>query len=582
MVRSRRPALTGGTNCRSSKEKVMAKQLPKTDASAVNVADYIVERLAAEGIDHCFGVAGDYAFPICDAVDSSAKVKWIGCANELNASYAADGSARIRGAAMLTTTYAVGELSAINGVMGAKAEKSLVFHVVGMPSYQNQRLGKIAHHTLGDGIFGNFVDLSAKAACTHAVINPQNCVIEMERVIAEAHRNSQPAYIVVPSDYALSPIVPADVKPLVPRSNAAALEKAMAAIAQRIKQAKAVVAFPAFTISRLGLQKQAQRAIEAVGCPFVTTLMEKCLIDEGHPQFAGMYAGAMSEPKTRQIVEGADLVLDLGGVNLNDITTAAYSGHLDLSRFITVGLDDVRIGDEVIANVRLADVLSELAKLKPSSAPYKGKPQGLAPVNGSASDKITMAALYPRYAAFIRAGDTVVLETGSSSLGVTPTILPDGVRVEAQVLWGSIGWATPAAFGVALADPSRRTILITGEGSHQLTANDVGDMGRFGANVIVFVLNNSGYLIERALEEKPDWTYNDLAPWKYAELPRALGCANWYTARVTTLGELDEAMKAARASQAGAYIEIIDCKMNMPPILAFAHSQLEAMYGDTP
>jgi indolepyruvate decarboxylase len=193
-----------------------------------------------------------------------------------------------------------------------------------------------------------------------------------------------------------------------------------------------------------------------------------------------------------------------------------------------------------------------------------------------------MAALYPRYAAFLRAGDTVVLETGSSSLGVTPTILPDGVRVEAQVLWGSIGWATPAAFGVALADPSRRTILITGEGSHQLTANDVGAMGRFGANVIVFVLNNGGYLIERALEENPDWTYNDLAPWNYAELPKALGCADWFTARVSTLGELDEAMKTARASKSGAYIEIIGGKMDMPPALAFAHGQLKAMYGDTP
>src|SRR6266403_3644213 len=181
-----------------------------------------------------------------------------------------------------------------------------------------------------------------------------------------------------------------------------------------------------------------------------------------------------------------------------------------------------------------------------------------------------------------RAGDTVVLETGSTSSGVTPTILPDGVRVEAQVLWGSIGWATPAAFGVALADPSRRTILITGEGSHQLTANDIGAMGRFGANVIVFVLNNGGYLIERAMEENPDWTYNDVAAWNYAELPKALGCADWYTARVTTLGELDDAMKAARASKTGAYIEIIGGKMDMPPALAFAHGRLKAMYGDAP
>jgi indolepyruvate decarboxylase len=193
-----------------------------------------------------------------------------------------------------------------------------------------------------------------------------------------------------------------------------------------------------------------------------------------------------------------------------------------------------------------------------------------------------MDALYPRYAAFLRAGDTIVLETGSTSSGITPMILPDGVRVEAQVLWGSIGWATPAAFGVALADPDRRTVLITGDGSHQLTANDIGAMGRFGANVIVFVLNNSGYLIERALEENPNWTYNDLAPWNYAELPKALGCADWYTARVTTLGELDEAMKAARASKTGAYIEIVGGKMDMPPVLAYAHGRLKAMYGDTP
>ena len=564
----------------------MNKQVHQTEKSgsvkADSVADYIVARLAAEGINHCFGVAGDYVFPICDAVDSSAEVKWIGCANELNASYAADGYARIRGAAMLATTYGVGELSAINGVMGAKAERTLVFHVVGMPSYQHQRVGKIAHHTLGDGVFGNFVNLSAGAACCHAVINPENCIVEMERVIAEARRNNQPAYIAVPSDYALSPVASADVKPIVPRSNDVALQTAMAIFAERIKNAKSIVAFPAFTISRLGLQKQAQTAIEALGCPFVTTLMEKCVIDESHPQFAGMYAGAVSEPKTRQIVEGADLVLDLGGVNLNDITTAAYSGQLDLSRFITVGLDDVRIGEEVIAGVRLADVLSELAKFKPSSAPYRGKSQGLAPVNGSPTDKITMAALYPRYASFLRAGDTVVLETGSSSLGVTPTILPDGVRVEAQVLWGSIGWATPAAFGVALADPGRRTVLITGEGSHQLTANDIGAMGRFGANVIAFVLNNSGYLIERALEPNPNWSYNDLASWNYAELPKALGCADCFTARVTTLGELDEAMKAARVTKTGAYIEIIGGKMDMPPALAFAHGQLKAMYGDTP
>ena len=160
---------------------------------------------------------------------------------------------------MLATTYGVGELSAMNGVMGAKAERSLVFHVVGMPSYQHQRVHKITHHTLGDGVFGNFVHLSGDAACCHAVINPENCVVEMERVIAEARRDNRPAYIAVPSDYALAPVVPADVKPIELRSNEAALQKAMAVIAERINKAKSVVALPAFTVLRLGLQKKCKR-----------------------------------------------------------------------------------------------------------------------------------------------------------------------------------------------------------------------------------------------------------------------------------------------------------------------------------
>src|SRR5258707_13427453 len=99
--------------------------------------------------------------------------------------------------------------------------------------------------------------------------------------------------------------------------------------------------------------------------------------------------------------------------------------------------------------------------------------------------------------------------------------LADDVWLHIQMLWGSIGWATGAAFGVALADPNRRTILITGEGSHQLTANEIGNMGRYNANPIILCLNNDGYMVERAPEPNPDWSCNDLAKWHYAEVPHA-------------------------------------------------------------
>jgi indolepyruvate decarboxylase len=546
------------------------------------VIDYIVQRLADEGITDCFGVPGDYAFPVCDAVERNQKIKWIGCSNELNASYAADGYARVRGAAMLSTTYAVGELSALNGVMGAKAERSLVYHVVGMPSYQNQRLRKTMHHTFGDGVFTKFIDISAQAACCHAVIHPDNCVIEMERVIAEARRNNQPAYIVVPSDYALAPVAPAEVGATILKSNETSLRKAVAAITERLKSARSIIALPAFTVARLRLQKEVREAIEALGCPFATTSMEKCIIDESHPQFAGLYAGALSTEETRQIVENAELVLDLGGISLNDETTVGFSARLDSGRFVSIGLNEVRLGEQLFGNVRLADMLMALAKLRSPAPAYRRTPEPPARVTGNSSDKITMDALYSRYAAFIRPGDSVVLESGSSSFGIPPLLLADDVHVHIQMLWGSIGWATGAAFGIALADPSRRTILFTGEGSHQLTANEIGNMGRFGANPIIFVLNNHGYMVERALELNPDWSYNDLAKWRYADLPRALGCADWITARVETLGELDAALKTARESKSGAYIEVIGGRMDMPKGLAFAHSRLKEMYGDSP
>jgi indolepyruvate decarboxylase len=299
------------------------------------------------------------------------------------------------------------------------------------------------------------------------------------------------------------------------KSNEASLQRAVAAIAECLRRAESVVALPAFTVSRLGLQKEARLAIEALGCPFATTSMEKCIIDESHPQFAGMYAGALSDEKTRRIVEDAELVLDLGGISLNDETTTGFSARLDPARFVSIGLNDVRIGEQLFGNVRLADMLAALAKLKPAAPPYRRTPIEQAPrITANPSDKITMGVLYSRYAAFIRPGDSVVLESGSSSLGLPPMMLADDVQVHIQMLWGSIGWATGAAFGIALADRNRRTILITGEGSHQLTANEIGNMGRYAANPIIFVLNNDGYMVERALEPYPDWSYNDLAKWR--------------------------------------------------------------------
>ena len=482
---------------------------------------------------------------------------------------------------MLMTTYAVGELSALNGVMGAKAERSCVFHLVGMPSMRNQRVGKIIHHTLGDGIFQNFANISAQAACASAVITPDNCAHEMERLIATARAESRPAYILVASDYAITPVATSDVVPYPRPASGPDLAKAVAAIAERIQAARSVAILPACTVSRFKLQRSVQALIEALGCPFAVTPMEKGVLSETHPQFAGTYTGAGSSPSVLEAVEAADLVIDAGGVNFNEINTGAYSSRLAPEKLVTIDVDHVRVGNRIYNPVRMGDVFEMLVELVPKEFGYSApRRQAPAKPGGKPSDSITAAALYPRYRDFFKPNDLIVLESGSSNSGIFPLPLPDGAEVQTAPLWGSIGWATAAAFGTALADPSRRTILFTGEGSHQLTATAVGTMGRYGLKPIIFVLNNDGYMVERALEENPDWVYNDLAPWNYHALPAALGCQGWFTAKVATLGELDEALAKASTANSACYIEVVGGRTDYPAGLATAHQRLDALYAN--
>ena len=164
-------------------------------------------------------------------------------------------------------------------------------------------------------------------------------------------------------------------------------------------------------------------------------------------------------------------------------------------------------------------------------------------------------------------------------MGLAFAHLPNGAQFHNQTLWGSIGWATPAAFGAAVADSGRRLILVTGEGSHQLTAQEISQFGRRGLKPIIFVLNNHGYLIERLLCKDGSMAYNDLAAWNYTALPHALGCHEWYTARAGNCGELDEAMKAAEQGDKACYIEVVTDTYAAPALATKMHENIGSLYG---
>jgi indolepyruvate decarboxylase len=539
------------------------------------VAQYTLARLSQLGIDRIFGVPGDYAFPIDDAAEQVPGLEWVVCANELNAAYAADGYARIRGAAMLTTTYGVGELSAINGVMGSLTHRLPVFHLVGMPSERIQIQNLITHHNLGDTNYHRFLPISGAAAGVTAVLTPTNCIEELERVIREALRLSKPAYIAISELSGYSPIVgtPVTGKPLAEikrqTSVPAELENALATILLRLEAAKNPVAIVTALTARYGLRAQVHELLGKINLPAAIAPAEKGSLDESIPQFIGLYHGDFSSPASvKQVIESADLVLDIGGIILAELNAGLFTDNLDPNRMISIRDSHVQIGTKVFVNTAIDDVLAGLlAKVKTRPQPVVSEKIDVLPATGNGDDKLSSANFYPRLQRCLKSGDTLVVETGTCMMHLNPMVLPKGVGAEGQGLWGSIGWATPATMGVCLAKKSGRTWMVTGDGSHQLTLNEIGVMGRYGIKPVIFVLNNDIYGVEDFFSERGH-IYDDIARLNYHLLPEAFGCKGWLTAKVGTLAELDDILGKIEKHDGAAYIQVLIPEAESQPLPA--------------
>jgi indolepyruvate decarboxylase len=542
------------------------------------VIAHVLARLHAIGVSDIFGVPGDFAFPVNDAICDHPDVRWIGCCNELNAAYAADGYARIKGVGAVCTTYGVGELAALAAIAGSYAEHLPVFHLVGMPNMKVQSARAVMHHTLGNGEYNLFARMAEPVVCAQAIMTPQNVAAETERLIAAALYHRRPVYLAFPADLATAPVL-AEARPHdPPRSDPAALAAATKAIVATVARATSACILPGILVARTQQQPALQALVDVSGLPFATMFMDKSVLDESQAANAGMYDGALMNDNVRGFVEGCDVVLAVGTL-MSDFNTGAFTSRLDPAKTIDIAHHHVRVGEKTYANVEMPDTLAALAQ-QLTHRDWRGvtiaEPS---PIIGSGADPITAAALYPRWEHFLQAGDIVVAETGTASMGLGFGLLPSGASFHNQTLWGAIGWATPAAFGVAVAAPDRRVLLFTGEGSHQLTVQEVSQFGRNGLRPIIFVLNNSGYLIERLLCKNPAIAYNDIARWRYAELPHALGCDDWWCARVTTCGELDAALAAAATAKTGVYIEVVTGAYEASPLAEKLGASLQKLYA---
>ncbi|MFA8449522.1 MAG: alpha-keto acid decarboxylase family protein [Bacteroidales bacterium] len=535
----------------------------------ISVGDYLLKRLNEIGVDHVFGVPGDYNLSFLDQIETNKDISWVGACNELNASYAADGYARHKGAGALVTTFGVGELSASNGIAGSYAEYVPVVNIVGMPSTASQDRKDLLHHTLGEGNFHVFVDMFSKFTTTQTVLNPFNAVREIDRVLEECMAKKRPVYIGIPADIAHTQ-VDDNYTPLRMghfHSDRDMIQEAVNRTSKCIFDAeKPVILVDMCALRHEEMETLIINLIETTGIPCAALPMGKGLLNETSPYYLGMYYGDYGTPGVKERVEASDCVISFGSV-FSDFNTGGFTSTPARNYHIEIHSDHVRLRHSLYQQVDYREFISELSE---SLGTYrydeevkrKSTNVEFVPREG----KIVQERLWTRMESFFKPNSTIIGEAGTSLFGVLNTTFPEHTKFVCQPLWASIGYTVGALLGSSVADKTRENILFIGDGSFQLTAQAISTMVRNKLCPIIFLLNNDGYTIERLIHG-PERKYNDIQMWDYTSFAKSFG-KEIFSAKVSTETELEEVLKSLdKHSNKLRFVEIKMEKMDAPQSL---------------
>lgn len=531
------------------------------------IGDFLKRRLKEMGLSKLFGVAGDFNLEFLEQVEVDSHLQWIGCCNELNAAYAADGYARVHGLSALVTTYGVGELSALCGVAGAFAEHVPVVAIVGAPPLGEMQRRGLLHHTAGDGNYDNMMECGRTFSVAFARITPQNAVSEIDRCLRACVLEKQPVYLQFPSDIAYVKVeTPADPLKIEFESDQGALEDFIEAATCRIEAATTVAILADADVGRYGQQKAVIALAEKLGCSIAVMATAKGMFDEVHPAYAGVYSGGGSPAPLRELIEGAECLIR-ASVRFIDSTTASFSEHIAPARSIEISSWSARVDADNFSGICMRDAISGLTAAVKGRNAHHPEPAKMAEPVLADCRKITQAWFWSRMARFVAEGDVLIAENGTSLAGVNGMPLPAGVSVLSQALWGAIGYSLPAAFGAMMAAPDRRHLLFIGDGSFQLTAQELSSMLRHGCRPIIFLIQNDGYTIERLILGEHS-SYNDIQCWNYAALPGVFaGGTAFDSKRVETTQELEAALTVATRPDRLHFIEVVMDRMDAPASL---------------
>ena len=379
-VDGHRPAASGAVACPASGVSGFITSTggggepPPRDAT---LGRHLARRLVQVGVSDVFAVPGDFNLTLLDHLIAEPGLRVVGCCNELNAGYAADGYARARGVGACVVTFTVGGLSVLNAIAGAYSENLPVVCVVGGPNSNDYGTNRVLHHTIGLPDFSQELRCFQPVTCHQAVVNNlEDAHEQIDGAISTALRESKPVYMSVSCNLPglPHPTFATDPVPylLAPRPSnltglAAAVEATVSFLDKAVKPV--VVAGPKIRVAKAAAAFV--ELAEASGYAVAAMPSAKGLVPETLPRFLGTYWGAVSTAFCAEIVESADAYL-LAGPIFNDYSSVGYSILLRKDKAVVVQPDRVTVGNgPTFGCVMMRDFLSALAKrVRPNTTAY--------------------------------------------------------------------------------------------------------------------------------------------------------------------------------------------------------------------
>jgi indolepyruvate decarboxylase len=259
---------------------------------------------------------------------------------------------------------------------------------------------------------------------------------------------------------------------------------------------------------------------------------------------------------------------------MTDLNTGGFTTNLDDSKTICANIHSVKIKHHYYKNVHLHDFILGLTKkllhrasetLEIQCATQGCVHRRTDPYRPHAPAPLTIKRVFDRMSHFLKNDSIVIAETGVSLFSAAEMLMPEGATFIGQAFYGSIGYTVGATLGACVAAQDRQAVLFVGDGSFQVTCQDLSTMIRNHLKPIIFLINNDGYTIERVICDRP---YNDIQPWHYHKLVDVFG--GGVGLEVRTEGELEDALGKAVTTDGLVFIEIHTDRLDCPESLRSA------------